>query len=333
MTDTTARDPQAAPDPTGMAGTGEAADPVAELAKEAALEAIRRAGLTPDFIGRPDGLPGLRGAYGLRFAEVRALLPAVKYQALAAGEVDVIDGYSTDGFIARYDLVVLRDDRRFFPPYEAAALIGRRLAEQRPDAVAALTELGGRDPSDLVAHPADQRRRRGVRPHPDARLGRRGAVQRVVDLLREALRDRDDRVDSQCCPVLGSADIQGPVGRDEEVVVDQEAADDADDAGEEATRSDADHDRHDKHQRGRGDAEMVAQRQHPAGQHERAGQRRGDAEQSATGIGSRDYRLLRKLAHCPSSLTVGGVASGPCIDGELARVLERFGRPFVLRSR
>jgi osmoprotectant transport system substrate-binding protein/osmoprotectant transport system permease protein len=103
-----------------------------------------RAGLTPDFIGRADGLPGLRGAYGLRFAEVRALLPAVKYQALAASKVDVIDGYSTDGFIARYDLVVLRDDRRFFPPYEAAALIGRRLAEQRPDAVAALTELGGR---------------------------------------------------------------------------------------------------------------------------------------------------------------------------------------------
>ena len=114
------------------------------LSDLARVGARLRAGLTPDFIGRPDGLPGLRGAYGLRFAEVRALLPAVKYQALAAGKVDVIDGYSTDGFIARYDLVVLRDDRRFFPPYEAAALIGRRLAEQRPDAVAALTELGGR---------------------------------------------------------------------------------------------------------------------------------------------------------------------------------------------
>jgi osmoprotectant transport system permease protein len=103
-----------------------------------------RAGLTPDFTGRADGLPGLREAYGLRFAEVRALLPAVKYQALAAGEVDVIDGYSTDGLIARYDLVVLRDDRRFFPPYEAAALVSRRLAERRPDAIAALTELSGR---------------------------------------------------------------------------------------------------------------------------------------------------------------------------------------------
>jgi len=103
-----------------------------------------RAGLTADFIGRPDGLPGLARAYGLRFAEVRALLPAVKYQALAAGKVDVIDGYSTDGLIARYDLAVLEDDRRFFPPYEAAALVGRGLAERRPDAIAALTELSAR---------------------------------------------------------------------------------------------------------------------------------------------------------------------------------------------
>lgn len=103
-----------------------------------------RAGLTADFIGRPDGLPGLARAYGLRFAEVRALLPAVKYQALAAGEVDVIDGYSTDGLIARYDLVVLEDDRRFFPPYEAAALVSGALAQRRPVAVAALTELSGR---------------------------------------------------------------------------------------------------------------------------------------------------------------------------------------------
>jgi osmoprotectant transport system permease protein len=103
-----------------------------------------RAGLTPDFIGRPDGLPGLARAYGLRFASVRALLPAIKYQALAAGEVDVIDGYSTDGFIARYDLAVLRDDRGFFPPYEAAALVSRRMLRQMPAALVALTELSGR---------------------------------------------------------------------------------------------------------------------------------------------------------------------------------------------
>jgi osmoprotectant transport system permease protein len=102
-----------------------------------------RAGLTPDFIGRDDGLPGLGRAYGLRFRDVRARLPAVKYQALAAGEVDVIDGYSTDGLIAKYDLVVLQDDRGFFPPYEAAALVAPGFAERRPEAVAALSELSG----------------------------------------------------------------------------------------------------------------------------------------------------------------------------------------------
>jgi osmoprotectant transport system permease protein len=102
-----------------------------------------RAGLTPDFIGRPDGLPGLQGAYGITFRSVRALLPAVKYQALAAGEVDVIDGYSTDGFILRYDLVVLRDDRSFFPPYEAAALVSAAFARDLPAGVAALNQLSG----------------------------------------------------------------------------------------------------------------------------------------------------------------------------------------------
>jgi osmoprotectant transport system permease protein len=75
---------------------------------------------------------------------VRPLPPAIKYQALAAGSVDVIDGYSTDGLLARYGLVTLRDDRGFFPPYEAAALVGERLWHTRPEAVAALTRLSGR---------------------------------------------------------------------------------------------------------------------------------------------------------------------------------------------
>jgi osmoprotectant transport system permease protein len=101
-------------------------------------------GFSPDFLGRDDGLPGLEATYGLALADVRPLLQAVKYSALAEGAVDVIDGYSTDGAIARLDLVVLRDDRSFFPPYEAAALIGPRLASDEPGAVAALTELSGR---------------------------------------------------------------------------------------------------------------------------------------------------------------------------------------------
>lgn len=87
---------------------------------------------------------GLARHYGLKPKDVKPLAPAVKYEALATGSVDVIDGYSTDGLLAKYDLVVLEDDRHFFPPYEAAALVSPRLASERPDAIAALSLLSGR---------------------------------------------------------------------------------------------------------------------------------------------------------------------------------------------
>ncbi len=101
------------------------------------------AGFSPDFIGRGDGLPGMRLAYGIRFADTRSLLQSVKYRALAEGSVDVIDGYATDGQIARYDLVVLTDDAGFFPAYQAAALAGRRLVRDVPGAAIALERLSG----------------------------------------------------------------------------------------------------------------------------------------------------------------------------------------------
>ena len=103
------------------------------------------AGFTSDFIGRADGLAGLSAVYdGMRFKAVRPLAPAVKYVALSESAVDVIDGYSTDGLLARYDLVTLEDDRGFFPPYEAAAIVSPRLSRDRPDAIAALSLLSDR---------------------------------------------------------------------------------------------------------------------------------------------------------------------------------------------
>ena len=115
---------------------------LSDLAREGAH---LTAGFTPDFIERPDGLPGLVKVYGPGITPhtIRPLLPALKYQALAAGSVDIVDGFSTDGLLARFGLVVLADDRHFFPPYEAAALLGPRAAA-RPDVVAALVPLSGR---------------------------------------------------------------------------------------------------------------------------------------------------------------------------------------------
>jgi osmoprotectant transport system permease protein len=114
---------------------------LATLSDLARVAGQLRAGFTADFIGRADGLPGLASRYGLKLREVHALAPGVKYQALSAGAVDVIDGYSTDGLIARYDLVVLADDRHFFPPYQAAAVVSAGLQRDNARAIGALTEL------------------------------------------------------------------------------------------------------------------------------------------------------------------------------------------------
>lgn len=114
------------------------------LSDAARVSGTLRAGFTADFIGQVDGLPALRAVYGLEPREVNALAPAVKYQALASGAVDIIDAYSTDGLLARYPLTVLEDDRRVFPPYDAAALVRGALARERPAAVVALGELSGR---------------------------------------------------------------------------------------------------------------------------------------------------------------------------------------------
>lgn len=123
-------------------GTADSLD-LRTLSDLAARGPTLTAGLSPDFIGREDGLIGLEETYGLGFADVRPLLQAVKYQALAEGAVDVIDAYTTDGALDRFGLLTLEDDRDFFPPYEAAPLVGARLARTRPEAVAALTELAG----------------------------------------------------------------------------------------------------------------------------------------------------------------------------------------------
>ncbi len=114
------------------------------LSDLAASPARLVAGFTADFIGRGDGWPGLESAYGLELSDIRPLAPAVKYQALATQAVDIIDGYGTDGLLAKYDLVPLEDDRHFFPPYDAAALASARLVADDPGAIAVLASLSGR---------------------------------------------------------------------------------------------------------------------------------------------------------------------------------------------
>src|SRR5687768_3291896 len=91
-----------------------------------------RAAFDPGFLQRDDGWPGLRRHYGLELADVRSMEHALTYQALSRGGVDVIDVFSTDGQLSRFDLVILADDRRFFPDYAAVLLARASLPERLP---------------------------------------------------------------------------------------------------------------------------------------------------------------------------------------------------------
>jgi osmoprotectant transport system permease protein len=112
---------------------------ISELAKHPAA----RIGLSHEFLGRRDGWPGLKQAYGLPQAP-RGLDHGLAYEALAAGELDVIDLYSTDAKIERYGITVLEDDRRYFPSYEAVLLYRAEVPKRFPDAFAAWKRLAGK---------------------------------------------------------------------------------------------------------------------------------------------------------------------------------------------
>jgi osmoprotectant transport system permease protein len=101
------------------------------------------AGFGHEFVGRDDGLPGLAEAYGLELSRVTPLQHALKYNAAGAREIDVLDVYTTDARLVVYDLVVLEDDRGFFPPYEAAALVRGETLAEHPEVGAVLGLLSG----------------------------------------------------------------------------------------------------------------------------------------------------------------------------------------------
>jgi osmoprotectant transport system permease protein len=93
-----------------------------------------------EFFSRPEWR-AVRDAYGLRFASERSMDSSLMYQAAAAGDVDVISAFSTDGRITALDLRVLDDDRGAIPPYDAIVLASARLAREHPEVIAALRRL------------------------------------------------------------------------------------------------------------------------------------------------------------------------------------------------
>jgi osmoprotectant transport system permease protein len=100
------------------------------------------AGFTPEFMGRQDGNLGLQQKYGLKIHTI-VINDAVMYNAAYEKQLDVISGYSTDGRLKAYHLMVLEDDKKIFPPYYAAPIVRQSALQKFPELEKTLNLLSG----------------------------------------------------------------------------------------------------------------------------------------------------------------------------------------------
>ncbi len=110
-----------------------------------------RAGVGYEFLERPDGFRGWSNKYGLHFADQPQVMDlGLIYRALVDHQVDIVAGNSTDGVIDSLGLVMLQDDRQYFPPYDAVPIVRQATLAKFPQLRAALEDLAGRvSPSDI----------------------------------------------------------------------------------------------------------------------------------------------------------------------------------------
>lgn len=101
-----------------------------------------KTGTTFEFLNRDDGIRGIQKVYRLKFKESVALDGSPRYAALVNKDVDVVDAFSTDGLLKKFNLKVLKDDKQFFPPYYAMPLVRGETLEQYPELEPLMEKLG-----------------------------------------------------------------------------------------------------------------------------------------------------------------------------------------------
>jgi osmoprotectant transport system permease protein len=114
---------------------------VSDLAKVANELII---GPTIEFPNREDGLIGLEKEYNMKFKSVKAVDGGLRYTALVNNETQVIDAFTTDGLIDKFNLVILEDDKNFFPPYDAVTVVREDTLEKYPELREVIGRLDGK---------------------------------------------------------------------------------------------------------------------------------------------------------------------------------------------
>jgi osmoprotectant transport system permease protein len=114
---------------------------ISDLAK---ISSKVTAGVTMDFANRPDGYLGLQKKYNLNFKSLKGIDGGLRYTALENGETQVLDAFSTDGLLKKFDLKLLKDDKQFFPPYYAVPIANASTLKKYPELKGVLHLLDGK---------------------------------------------------------------------------------------------------------------------------------------------------------------------------------------------
>ena len=124
-----------------------------DTAKEYNLETISdlakvagklKLGATLEFCNRDDGYKGIREAYNLKFESFSSIDGGLRYTAIGNKKVDAIDAFATEGLLKSYKLKVLKDDKKFFPNYDAVPIVSTKTLEKHPELKPLISKLGGK---------------------------------------------------------------------------------------------------------------------------------------------------------------------------------------------
>lgn len=117
------------------------------LKKVSDLEKLKdelEVGVDTAWINRPgDGYEGFKETYGYEFKDIYPMQIGLVYSALSSDNMDVVLGYSTDGRVASYDLVLLEDDKRLFPPYDCSPVAQKEIVDKYPELEEIFLKLAG----------------------------------------------------------------------------------------------------------------------------------------------------------------------------------------------
>ncbi|MFD2617578.1 ABC transporter permease/substrate-binding protein [Terrilactibacillus laevilacticus] len=108
------------------------------------VESQIKPGFTLEFADRSDGYKGIQKTYGLHFSNIKTMEPKLRYAAVKKGKINLVDAYSTDSDIKQNHLIVLKDDKQFFPPYQGAPLIKTSTLQKYPELETVLNKLAGK---------------------------------------------------------------------------------------------------------------------------------------------------------------------------------------------